>query len=404
MEESIMGLFSKNANESAYVGGKKHWADVIKNSGDGNFLIWRQPEEDFNTNSTLIVMPGEEAIFIKGGVIEQIFDNGTYKLSSENYPFISRLRNAFTGGVSTFNCVVYFVRKAVSQELLWGTDSPISVRDKRWGVLTTAGAHGAYKLRVENAAVFLEKLVGNNIAYQRQEDIFRYFENELAGKIKSTVSQFLNSWPDELIGLEAHLTELSASILPPIDNAVSAYGLKCVSFAVSGLIIDKSKYERFDEANIEQYEKIRGAEGDKEVARLRCEGEAAAMDAFGNKYGIYQAGRILGDLANNPGAGGIAATGAGFGMGIAAGSAFSTLAEQMFAPITGSGTMEDQPYGMAPSGRFEQADETQNSAPETMEMSPREKLKELKDMLDDGLITQEEYDDTKKAVLESMRK
>ena len=61
-----MGLFNKNPNEAAYVGGKKHWADVIKNSGPGELLIWRQPEEDFNTNSTLIVMPGEEAIFIIG--------------------------------------------------------------------------------------------------------------------------------------------------------------------------------------------------------------------------------------------------------------------------------------------------------------------------------------------------
>ena len=95
-----MALFNKNPNETAYVGGKKHWTDVIKNSGSGELLIWRQPEEDFNTNSTLVVMPGEEAIFIKGGVIEQVFENGTYKLSTENYPFISRLRNAFSGGIS----------------------------------------------------------------------------------------------------------------------------------------------------------------------------------------------------------------------------------------------------------------------------------------------------------------
>ncbi len=118
-----MGLFNnKNPNETAFTGGKKHWADVIKNTGPGELLIWRQPEEDFNTNSTLIVMPGEEAIFIKGGTVEQTFENGTYKLSTENYPFISRLRNAFTGGISTFNCVVYFVRKAHSEEILWGTD------------------------------------------------------------------------------------------------------------------------------------------------------------------------------------------------------------------------------------------------------------------------------------------
>ena len=89
-----MGLFSKNPNEAAFVGGKKHWTDVIKNSGPGELLIWRQPEEDFNTNSTLIVMPGEQAVFIKGGTVEQVFENGTYKLSTENYPFISRLKNA----------------------------------------------------------------------------------------------------------------------------------------------------------------------------------------------------------------------------------------------------------------------------------------------------------------------
>ena len=75
----------KNENESAYQGGKKHWADVIKNSGDGNLLIWRQPEEDFNINSTLIVMPGEDAIFVRGGVIEQTFENGTYKLSTVSF-------------------------------------------------------------------------------------------------------------------------------------------------------------------------------------------------------------------------------------------------------------------------------------------------------------------------------
>ncbi len=65
-----MGLFGRNPNETAYIGGKKHWTDVIKNSGAGDLLIWRQPEEDFNTNSTLIVMPGEAAIVVNGGVIE----------------------------------------------------------------------------------------------------------------------------------------------------------------------------------------------------------------------------------------------------------------------------------------------------------------------------------------------
>ena len=163
-----MALFNKNPNEAAFFGGKKHWADVIKNTGPGDLLIWRQPEEDFNTNSTLIVMPGEEAIFVKGGNVEQIFEDGTYKLSTENYPFISRLRNAFTGGISTFNCVVYFVRKAHSVEIRWGTDSPIQVRDKLLGIATKLKARGSYKIQIGNPAKFLEKLIGSNIPFQVQ--------------------------------------------------------------------------------------------------------------------------------------------------------------------------------------------------------------------------------------------
>ena len=34
-----MALFGKNPNEVDYTGGKKHWADVIKNTGPGELLI-----------------------------------------------------------------------------------------------------------------------------------------------------------------------------------------------------------------------------------------------------------------------------------------------------------------------------------------------------------------------------
>ena len=64
-----MALWKKNPNESAYIGERKHWTDVIKNTSAPNILMWKQPEEDFNTNSTLIVMPGETAIFVHGGAV-----------------------------------------------------------------------------------------------------------------------------------------------------------------------------------------------------------------------------------------------------------------------------------------------------------------------------------------------
>lgn len=384
-----MSILGKNPNEVAYVGGKKHWADVIKNTGPGELLIWRQPEEDFNTNSTVIVMPGEEAIFIKGGNIEEVFDSGTYKLSTENYPFISRLRNAFTGGISTFNCVVYFVRKADSQEIRWGTETPIQVRDKIWGIRTDARVRGAYKVRIENPAKLLEKLIGNNIPYQFQEELNKYFESEFQGKIKSAISKFLNGLEQELIGIDAYMDELSEQIEPYIDEVVQDYGLKCVKFSLAGLDIDNSKYDAIDQSQIASISKVKLAQGDKGV-----------MNVLGEDWGRQQAANILGDLARNPGAGGVGAMGAGMGIGVAAGSVFGNMANQMFAPMNQQ--PQAQPSGQpTPSGRFSPKGAGQPVSQTTSE-DPMEILEKLKKMLDAGLIEQSEYDAKKADVLNRM--
>lgn len=390
-----MGLFNKNPNEVAYVGGKKHWADVIKNSGSGELLIWRQPEEDFNTNSTLIVMPGEEAIFIKGGTVEQVFENGNYKLSTENYPFISRLRNAFTGGISTFNCVVYFVRKADSQEIRWGTETPIQVRDKVWGIRTDAKVRGAYKVRIENPVTFLEKLIGNNIQFQLQGELDKYFASEFQGKIKTAVSKFLNSLQQELIGIDAYMEELSEQIEPYIDEVVSDYGLKCVKFSLAGLDIDTSKYDVIDESQIAAISKGKFAQGDK-----------AAMDVLGDNWGKQQAANILGDLARNPGAGSMGSMGAGMGMGMAAGNVFGNMANQMFAPMNQSlgqqpGAMQQQ-ASSSTSGRFAPKGTGNAQTTKTASDDPMEVLGKLKKLLDAGLIEQSEYDSKKREILSKM--
>jgi len=359
-----MGLFNnKNPNETQFSGGKKHWVDVIKNTGAGELLIWRQPEEDFNTNSTLIVMPGEEAIFIKGGTVEQTFENGTYKLSTENYPFISRLRNAFTGGISTFNCVVYFVRKAHSEEILWGTDSPIQVRDKILGIATKLKARGAYKIQIDNPVKFLEKLIGNNIPFQLQEELNKYFINEFQGKIKSSITRAANESTQELLGIEARLDEFSNAISPFMQETLDDYGLKLVRFSIAAISIDDNELRmRYDEIGMDAIAKMRNAQADKSV-----------MGILGDDWTKQQQIDILKGIANNESGDGIASAGAGLGMGLAAGGLFGNTAQQTF-----------------------------NQPQQPTNVSPVEKIKQLKEMFDLGAITQEEFDAKKKEILSKM--
>lgn len=374
-----MGLFNnKNPNEAAYAGGKKHWTDVIKNTG-GDSLIWRQPEEDFNTNSTVVVMPGEEAIFVNQGVIEEVFQNGTYKLSTNNYPFISRLRNAFSGGISTFNCVVYFVRKSSSMEIKWGTDTPIQVRDKVLGIATNLRARGSYKIQVENSSKFLETLVGNNIACETQEGLNKFFITQFQSKIKSTVAKELGTSETEVLGIDALLDEFSTLIQPQVNELLSAYGLKCTTFAISAIDIDDENglRKKYDQIGMSQIDAVKNAQAQR-----------AALNTLGTNWAQQQSAEILKTMAANPSniAGQI---GAGLGMGISTANAFGNMASQMFEPNIMSNMQEPA---------------TSQSAPVTSQLAtqssdPMEKLSKLKKMLDAGLIEQSEYDAKKTEIL-----
>lgn len=378
-----MGLFSnKNPNESAYVGGKKHFTDVIKNSGDGNSFIWRQPEEDFNTNSTLIVMPGEEAIFIKNGQIQQVFENGTYKLTTENYPFISRLRNAFSGGISTFNCVVYFVRIAHSEEIKWGTTSPIQVRDPKLGVVTNVRARGAFRIKVSNPALFLEKMVGNNVQFADQDSILRFFESQFQMYIKSLLSQFIIASNAEVLGVCAHQMEIAIIVEPYIKNALNEYGLDLTNFSIASMDIP------LDDPQRQMLENAFAQKG--------------MLNTLGPDWARIKAAEIMQSLAENPGAGGVAASGAGLGMGFAAGSAFSSIAQEMFQPFYKEKNIDEE-FPAAPSGRFVQADAVQSDRMSNDSDDYVKKLKDAKDMLDLGLIDSAEFEELKEAILKKMR-
>ena len=397
-----MGLFNRNPNEVAYVGGKKHWTDVIKNSGSGELLIWRQPEEDFNTNSTLIVMPGEEALFINGGVIEQRFEEpGTYKLTTNNYPFISRLRNAFSGGVSVFNCVVYFVRKAHSAEIMWGTDSPIQVRDKVLGISTKLKARGAYKIQISNPAIFLDKLIGNNVPFQTQQELNKYFINEFQSKIKSSIARAVNESNTELLGIDAQLDEMSDMVQPFIQEILDDYGLRCVKFTIGAIDIDDDELRRrYDEIHIGNIETLSNAQAEAQA-------EMITMEMQGDAWAKLQSASILRDLANNPGAGGAASAGAGIGMGIGAAGVFSSMAQQMFVPLGNNAPTPQKPVTQAPSGRFSTKPATATSTTPLTQATtsgedPIETLSKLKRMLDAGLIEQYEYDAKKAEILSRM--
>lgn len=381
-----MAFWKKNPNEYAYIGGKKHWTDIIKNSGESNLLLWRQPEEDFNTNSSLIVMPGETAIFVHAGSIEKVFDlPGTYKLTTENYPFISRLRNNFSGGISSFNCVVYFLRQAHSPEIRWGVSPAIQVRDPVHGIFCKIRTNGAYRISISDPSKFLMYLVGNNKYSFSEDDIKESFGSEIQMHIRSLITQFIKSSGAEILGICEYQVELSHLIKPYLMQALERYGIRLENFSIETMDIPE------DDPN-----------------RLTLEtayAQHASLKVLGDDWARLESSKILQSLAQNPGAGGVASMGAGMGMGLSAAPVFANLAQQMFnhAPISQSPsheTVKPQPFGFGFEPQSTLPSQSVNSFEinrnESVSFAPSKdfemSLQQLKFMRDNGYISQETYD------------
>lgn len=381
-----MAVFKRNSNEAAFAGGEKHFVDVIKNRSDNDTLIFKNPEEDFNNGTTLVVGPGEKAIFVYQGTIEQIFDPGSYTLTGANYPFISRLRNSLSGGVSSFHSLVYFVRTATSREIKWGTQTPIKVYDKALGdqfqgigVETEVRARGAYRIKVDDCGIFLTQLIGNNYDLTDQESITDYFRNQFLGHIVSILTTELTKWEGPLISVPANAVTYAKTIEDEIAPIAAEYGMKVLNFSISAIdIVDNEARQEAQELVSKNREQFYGrmAQGQGEAAY--AQGQQSAYETYGTNYQQAQVLNAMNGAASNPGSDGGALLGAGMGLTMGAG---------MGQVIP---NMVNQTMGQA------------QAAPQPASVDPVERLSRLKEMLSKELISQEEYEAKKADILKEM--
>ena len=95
-----MGFFSKNLLEVI------EWTDSSK-----DVVVYRYPITDryeIMTGSTLVVRESQAAIFVHKGEIADVFMPGTYKLSTENLPFLTKLLSLPTGFKSAIKAEIYY--------------------------------------------------------------------------------------------------------------------------------------------------------------------------------------------------------------------------------------------------------------------------------------------------------
>jgi len=118
-----MGLFDKIRGE---------FIDIIEWIDDSRHtLVWRFPryQNEIKNGAKLIVRPGQVAIFVSEGKLADVFEPGTYELTTANLPVLSTLKGWKYGFNSPFKAEVYFFSLRPVLDLKWGTPNPIMLRD-----------------------------------------------------------------------------------------------------------------------------------------------------------------------------------------------------------------------------------------------------------------------------------
>lgn len=134
--------------------------DVIKYEGGNNVLVWKHPREDFNTAAQLIVHESQEAVVFKDGEASHPYMVGRHTIESDNIPGIRHVVGLVTGGISPNHCEVYFVNKAYSMNVLWGTATPWTIQDPSLQIPFSMRAHGQFAVHVVDSRKLLVKIVG----------------------------------------------------------------------------------------------------------------------------------------------------------------------------------------------------------------------------------------------------
>lgn len=320
---------------------KKQFIEVIDwtEEGDG-ILAYRFPTADreIQTGAELTVRDSQMALFVNEGNVADIFSPGRYKLTTQNLPILTTLMNWDKQFKSPFKSEVYFYSTREQIDQRWGTQSPITIRDKEFGPIRIR-AFGTYSYKIEEPSTFYQKVSGSREYYSVTD-----LDGQLRSAIVTSMASMFGKGDIPFLDMAANQTLFSEQLKKELDQPFWDYGLKLCTFFVQSITLPEELQKQLD--------------------------KQSSVNLVGDlqKYATFQAAEAIGDAAKNPG--GLAGAGVSLGAGAAIGQAFANAS------------------GLGGGGAAAKAEE-----------DPFVLLEKLGTLHEKGIITKEEFESKKAEIL-----
>ena len=355
--------------------------DVLKYDGPNDVLIWKwrsesnsSREQELRMGSQLIVNQSQEACFYKGGELLDVFGPGTHTLSTKNLPVLSGLVGLAYGGDSPFSAEVYFINKAVSMNAKFGL-VPFNMVEPTFKVPIPISCRGSFALVIENAKLFLTKMVGTVKDFDTNT-LSELFRGVISENVKNSITKISKDQNLSPLELESIVHEVGGAVKAVINSHLQEFGLALKLFNIESIpVIDED--QRVKDV-VAQFQKIMAEDLDE---RMRLKRHADNLETYKVERSFdtteKAAENIGGGEGGSPGAGGILGTMIGLGM-------VNPIAQQM------GDMMAKNTTGVA--------NTSVSSNGNTIEL-----LKQLGELKDAGILTEEEFTEKKKELLDNLK-
>lgn len=338
---------------------KKQFIDVLQwNEDTEGVLAWRFPMQDFEIQNggMLTVRESQVAVFVNEGVVADVFGPGNHKLTTNNLPLLTNLKNWDKLFDSPFKSDVYFFSTRIQTGRKWGTVQPITIRDKDFDMIRVR-AFGMYSYRIADAKKFFTEISGTRDIYTRDD-----VEEQLRGITLATMANSLGGANVSFLDMAANQSLMAQSIRVELVKSFEKYGL--------GL-------DEFNVGSVSLPEELQAALDERISAGMKGGLSADKMAGFTK----YQVASSIPLAAQNEG--GLAGLGAGLAAGVGFGQVMTqgltgAMAPQAVAPVAAA-------VPIAPA-----------------EESIEDRLGKLKGLLDKGLISAADYDNAKAEMLKKL--
>ena len=297
----------------------KQFIDVIDwvEPEDG-ILAYRFPMQDreIQNGGKLTVRDSQLALFVNEGHAADAFGPGLYTLNTQTLPILTYIRNWDKAFKSPFKSDVYFFSSRIQIDQHWGTQNPITIRDKEFGAIRLRG-FGIYSYHIKEAKTFYSKISGTRDLY-RTADLEGQLRNTIVAKMTDAfaVSQV------PFLDMAANQAALAEKIKEQMIPAFAEYGLELDTFVVENLSLPEELQKVLD--------------------------QRISMNMVGDmgRYTQYQVAQSIPIAAGNEGGGGVG-VGAGLGAGVAIGQAMMEAVKKGTAGAQESGAAAAAPTAAA---------------------------------------------------------